>query len=144
MPPGSKIPAESVPTSVAKGPDGAWYVGELTGFPFQVGLARIWRVVPGHAPTVFATGFTNIIDLQFDRHGRLYVLEMAKSGLLAAEAPGGNTNGALIRINRDGSRTEIASAGLTLPGGVAIDGRGHIYVTINSTSPGTGKVVRIK
>ena len=144
LPPGSKIPAESVPTSVTRGPDGAWYVGELTGFPFQVGLARIWRVVPGHAPTVWATGFTNIIDLQFDRHGRLYVLEMAKNGLLEGLAPGGNTDGALIRINRDKSRTEIASAGLSLPGGVAIDARGHIYVTINSTSAGTGKVVRIR
>lgn len=144
LPPGTKIPTESVPTTVTRGPDGAWYVGELTGFPFQVGLARIWRVVPGHSPTVFATGFTNIIDMQFDKHGRLYVLEMAKFGLLAAEAPGGDASGALIRINRNGSRTEIASAGLTLPGGVAIDSRGHIYVTINSTSPGTGKVVRIK
>lgn len=144
LPPGTKIPAESVPTAVTRGPDGAWYVGELTGFPFQVGLARIWRVVPGHAPTVFATGFTNIIDLQFDRHGRLFVLEMAKFGLLAAESPGGDPSGALIRINRNGSRTQVASAGLILPGGVAIDSHDHIYVTINSIFPGIGKVVRIK
>ena len=144
LPPGTKIPTESVPTAVTRGPDGAWYVGELTGFPFQVGLARIWRVVPGHAPTVFATGFTNIIDLQFDKHGRLFVLEMAKFGLLAAEAPGGDPSGALIRINRNGSRTEVASAGLILPGGVAIDSHDHIYVTINSIFPAIGQVVRIK
>ena len=144
LPPGTKIPTESVPTAVTRGPDGAWYVGELTGFPFQVGLARVWRVVPGHAPTVYATGFTNIIDLQFDRHGRLYVLEMAKFGLLQAEAPGGDPTGALIRLNRDGSRTEIASTGLVLPGGVAIDKWDHIYVTNKSIFPGAGEVVRIR
>ncbi len=66
MPEGSQMPAESVPTTVALGPDGAYYVGELTGFPFPVGKARIWRVVPGQHPTVYATGFTNIISLAFD------------------------------------------------------------------------------
>jgi hypothetical protein len=46
------VPQQSVPTSVALGPDGAWYVGELSGFPFTPGTARIWRIVPGHAPQV--------------------------------------------------------------------------------------------
>ena len=144
LPPGSKIPAESVPTSITRGPDGAWYVGELTGFPFQEGLARVWRIVPGHQPTVFASGFTNIIDLQFDRHGNLFVLEMAKHGLLQAEQPGGDPNGALTEIDRHGTRTEIANAGLVLPGGVAIDDRDHIFVTTNSVSAGLGQVVRIR
>lgn len=144
MPPGATIPAESVPTSITRGPDGAWYVGELTGFPFQEGLARVWRIAPGHAPTVYATGFTNITDLQFDRHGNLFVLEMARRGLLAAQGPGGDSNGALIKIDRHGRRTTIASDGLTLPGGVAVDHAGHIYVTINSVLAGEGKVVRIR
>lgn len=144
LPAGAKIPTESVPTAVTRGPDGAWYVGELTGFPFQKGLARVWRVVPGHAPTVFASGFTNIIDLQFDKHGRLYVLEMAKNGLLQALAPGGDTTGALIRINRNHTRTTIATTGLTLPGGVAIDSQDHVFVTNNSIFPGIGQVIRIR
>jgi hypothetical protein len=37
---------EPVPTSVARSPDGALYVGELTGFPFEQGLANIYRAVP--------------------------------------------------------------------------------------------------
>src|SRR5206468_2805522 len=53
---------QSVPSSVAVGPDGALYVGELTGRPFQPGTARVWRVVPGKKPTVYARGFTNITD----------------------------------------------------------------------------------
>ena len=142
-PAGTPIPSESVPTSVTIGPDGAYYVGELTGFPFAVGSARVWRVVPGKAPTVFASGFTNIIDLQFDSHGRLYVLELAKNGLLAANGPGGDDSGALIRVDRNGSKSEIASAGLHLPGGVAVSGD-QIFVTNHSTSAGIGEVLRIR
>ena len=41
------FPVQSVPTCVAVGPDGALYVGELTGWPYQVGKARIWRIAPG-------------------------------------------------------------------------------------------------
>ena len=44
LPPGAQMPMQSVPTSIVKGPDGAYYVGELTGFPFQVGAARVWRL----------------------------------------------------------------------------------------------------
>jgi hypothetical protein len=39
------VPAEAVPTSVAIGPDGYAYVGELKGFPFTPGTSRVWRVV---------------------------------------------------------------------------------------------------
>ena len=38
---------QSVPTSVIVGPDGALYVGELTGVPFRAGTARVWRVAAG-------------------------------------------------------------------------------------------------
>jgi hypothetical protein len=136
-----QIPMQAVPTSVVKGPDGAYYVGQLTGFPFPPGAARVWRVVPGHKPTVFARGFTNIIDIAFDRHGRLYVLEIAKDGLLASgenELP----VGALIRVNRDGSRTTLASEGLAAPGGFVL-GHGAAYVTNNSILPGAGEVVKV-
>ena len=45
--PGEPFPVESVPTAVAIGPDGAWYVSELKGFPFPQGKSRIWRIEPG-------------------------------------------------------------------------------------------------
>jgi sugar lactone lactonase YvrE len=143
LPPGTQIPAESVPTSVAVGPDGAYYVGELTGFPFPPDKARVWRVEPGGQPEVFADGFTNIIDLTFGRDGSLYVLEIAKAGLLAAEA-GGDATGALLRLAPDGTRTEIASEGLVSPGGVAVARDGTIYVTNYSVFKDRGEVVRIR
>jgi hypothetical protein len=137
-----QLPMQAVPTSVVKGPDGAWYVGQLTGFPFPVGGANVWRVVPGHKPKVFAAGFTNIIDIAFDRHGRLYVLEIATNGLLSAgenELP----QGRLVRVNRDGSRTTLAQEGLNAPGGFVL-GHGAAYITNNSILSDAGQVVKVR
>src|SRR5699024_10418417 len=55
--PGStqEVPMQQVPTAVVWH-DGAFYVSALTGFPFPEGGASIYRVVPGHAPQVYATG----------------------------------------------------------------------------------------
>jgi hypothetical protein len=137
LPAGTPIPMESVPTSVVKGPDGAYYVGELTGFPFQPGAARVWQVVPGHTPTVYARGFTNIIDLAFGPDRKLYVLEIAKNGLLS-----GDPAGALLRANRHGAPTVVLAKGLITPGGLAIRGRAA-YVSNCGTCAGTGTVLRI-
>jgi hypothetical protein len=136
-----QLPMQAVPTSVVKGPDGAYYVGQLTGFPFPVGGANVWRVVPGHKPKVFAAGFTNIIDIAFDRHGRLYVLEIATNGLLSAgenELP----QGRLVRIEKDGRRTTLAQEGLAAPGGFVL-GHGAAYITNNSILSDAGQVVKV-
>jgi len=122
---------QSVPTSVAVGPDGALYVGELTGIPFQPGTARIWRVVPGHRPSIYASGFTTISDLAFQGKD-LLVLEIAARGLLDPTSPG-----ALIRVAPSGRRTLVASTGLTAPTGIAVAGR-SIYVSNNGLFPGSG------
>lgn len=138
-PGGAPIQMQPVPTSVAEGPDGALYVGQLTGFPFPVGGANVYRVTPGAAPEVFAGGFTNIIDIAFDREGALYVLEIAHNGLLS-----GNPVGALIRVAPDGERTELFPGALISPGGMTIARDGTIYVSRFSTMPGVGDVVRIR
>jgi len=130
---------ESVPTDVVRGPDGAFYVGELTGYPYYVGEARVWRVVPGHAPTIYAQGFTNIIDLAFDSHGRLLVLEIAKNGLLATDQ-----TGAIIRVDRHGQQTLLASTGMTNPGGIAVVNDNTFYVTNNTSGiGGDGQLLKI-
>jgi hypothetical protein len=101
----TSISVQSVPTSVVVGPDGALYVGELTGAPFQPGSARIWRIAPNRKMSVYARGFTNISDLAFDGKN-LLVLEIDSKGLLHPEA-----SGALIRLAPNGTRTVLASPG---------------------------------
>jgi hypothetical protein len=126
-----------VPTSVVRGPDGAWYVGQLTGFPFPAGGASIWRIERGSPPETFASGFTQITDLAFGRDGSLYVLEYASQSLLAGPSPG-----ALIRVRPDGTREELAPGTLQAATGLALDGR-FAYVSHHSNEAGTGEVVRI-
>lgn len=138
LPPGVQIPMEPVPTSVMVGPDGAYYVGLFTGFPFPVGGATVWRIGPGGEPAVHARGFTNIIDIDFDQQGRLWVLEHAANGLLS-----GDPTGALTRIEHDGTRTVVASQGLVFPGGLAVASDGSVYVTNNSTSSADGQLLWI-
>jgi len=147
------LPAEAVPTSVAVGPDGWWYVGELKGFPFTPGASRIWRIAPwarnvvcdpaatSGPCTVFADGFTSIIGLEFGRDGSLYVLEMVKSSVLNLFL-GTDDVGALWRL-KDGTKTEIAAGQLHAPGGVAVGRDGAIYVTNWSVALGAGEVLRI-
>lgn len=134
---GQQMPMQAVPTSVVQGPDGAYYVGQLTGFPFPVGGARVYRVVPGQRPTIYRAGFTNIIDIEFAKDGSLYVLEIAHNSLLAE-----NPEGALIRVGPGGGRSIVAD-GLVFPGGLAIDSLGKLYVTNCGICPGDGEVLRI-
>jgi hypothetical protein len=136
-PGGAPFSMDAVPTSVAKGPDGAFYVGQLTGFPFPLGGAFVFRVEPGEDPEIFATGFTNIIDIAFDEDGALYVLEIFQNGLLS-----GDPTGALKRVNPDGSVDLVISGGLVTPGGLAIRGD-YAYVSNCGTCAGAGEVLRI-
>jgi hypothetical protein len=155
-PPGTPTPAESVPTAIAIGPDGAWYVSELKGFPFVKGTSRIWRIEPGAKNatcdpenpttgpcTTYATGFTSVIDLAFGPDGTMYVLEIVKEGLLGAEILGEPPIGALWAVS-GGSKTELVPGTLLAPGGVAVGYNGTLSVTTGTVfGPGGGAVVRI-
>ena len=129
---------ESVPTTVVRGPDKALYVGELTGFPFCAGVARIWRVVPGEAPKVFLTGFKMIMDMAFAKDGSLYVLQYASSPFVI----GGP--GLIVRSSPNGTRTTLETgAALQQPAGLAIGKDGALYVSNRTVTPGGGEVLRI-
>ena len=131
---------QAVPTSVVIGPDGAQYIGQLTGFPFPVDGANVFRKEAGMPYTVHETGFTNILDIDYDSMGNLYVLEMAAAGLLNA---GTDPRGQLIKVEPGGARTTIAMDGLVLPTGMVVGPDDAIYVSNFGVMEGIGEVVRI-
>lgn len=141
------IPVEAVPTSVTVGPDGALYVGELTGGPFPIGGASVWRLADGEAPTEYATGFTNIMGLGFAPDGTLYVAEMVHEGLMTVFA-GGDTPpiGAVMSVPPGGGEPTMVATGeqLMALGGLAVDADGAVYVSTGTImGPGGGSLVKI-
>jgi hypothetical protein len=140
--PGETLDMQAVPTGIVQGPDGAYYMSQLTGFPFPVGGANVYRINPRTGKArVFADDFTNIMDLAFDRRGTLYVLEIDDNGLLFPP-----TSGAIYAINRRGERRVVVPPDGTLnePGGITVGKHGDLYVTNNSRSPDNGEVLRIR
>jgi DNA-binding beta-propeller fold protein YncE len=136
-----EIPMQAVPTGVVRGPDGDYYMSQLTGFPFPVGAANVYRVDgrTGDAE-VFAGGFTNIMDLAFGRDGTLWVLEIDHDSLL-----GGATDGAIYSVDENGDKQQLdlPAGTLTAPGGITVGDDGALYVTNKTMSAGDGEVLRI-
>ena len=125
-----------VPTSIVKGPDGAYYIGHLNGLPIAAGSSTVWKMEADGAPEVYCTGFTWIIALAFDDQGNLYVLQHS-------DGPTTNNNGSLIRVAPDCSRTTVVT-GLFRPTGVAADALGNVYVSmiVGTNFAGEGQVRR--
>jgi glucose/arabinose dehydrogenase len=119
---------QSVPSSIALGPDGAYYVGELAESSGK-GKARVWRVPPeGGTATVYSSGFTTISGVAFGPDGSLYVTEFA----LNFE----KLNGRLVRVAPDGSRSVLVGGKrLKAPTGAAVDSTGAVYVSNYSVLP---------
>jgi hypothetical protein len=126
---------DAVPTGFVTGPDGAYYIGILSGAPFRDGAANVYRVVPGETPTVFRSGFKTILDVDFDEAGNLYVLQHS-SGPAGLAGPG-----SLIRITPDGTRSTLVGD-LTAPTSIAI-GEDAVYVTNFGAMAGRGQVLRV-
>jgi hypothetical protein len=127
---------DAVPTCVTTGPDGAYYVGELSGVPFMAGAARVYRIVPGQAPTIYLEGFKTITDMAFDQDGNLYVIEHA-SGPMFFGGPG-----RLLKVAPDGTRTTVLGD-LDRPTSVVVGWEGELYVTNHGITAGAGEVLRI-
>lgn len=150
-PAGTPMPAEAVITSVAVGPDGSYYFGELRGFPATPGTSEIWRVGPGAHNAIcrpnkphkgacnrVADGLTSVVALDAGRGGALYVAELSKMSWLAMESqqPGAEV-GAIIRIGHDRSvRRELSAGKVIMPGGVAVGPAGGVFSSGPIFGPG--------
>lgn len=136
------FPVHAVPTSVAIGPDGAYYVGELTGFPFTPGFSRIWRIEPGtrHADcstssacSIVWDDFTAIIDLQFGPDGRLYVAQLDDAGVGAFEE-GAGVGGSVHACNVETGSCEEIVSGIPILTAIAFH-RGELWGAILALTP---------
>jgi len=154
--------AEAVPTTVAIGPDGWAYVGQLIGFPGTPGTAHIWRVNPDAEDAVCAvgvadpdcsvwkSGFTSIFDIAFNpNNGTLYIYEIAEAGWLSF-GPGFENGGdfppAVLLELRGYKMQELVRGQLSEPGGVAVGRDGAVYVTDGAIGifGDHGRLIRIR
>jgi hypothetical protein len=147
-----EIPAQAVATSVAIGPDGAYYVTELKGFPAPLGKSRIWRIEPGtrhvhcdaaavDSPcTVVADGFTSIVDLTFGPDGTAYVVELDEASWFAVEVvTDAAVGGTVDTCDSTWTCTEAATA-LTQPMAAAVNDSGP-FVVVSALISGETQVV---
>ena len=137
--PGPFGPRDAVPTDVVLGPDGAYYVSTLTGFPFSAGTAAVYRVLSGRAPTPYAWNLTQLTDLAFAADGSLYVLQHS-SAIPTVPFPFAGP-GALLRVRPGGGGSPtLVAGGLPRATGLAVADDGTVYVAVNGASAGTGQV----
>ena len=127
-----------VPTAVAY--DGVnFYVGNLGTFPIVDGSQVILKITPTGVVQTFATGFTTILGLTFDSHGKLFVLENTTGGN-QFPTPG---TGKILRLRPDGTSDEVAT-GLNLPTGMTFGPDGAIYVSSwGFGPPGMGEIDKV-
>ena len=144
------MPAQAVATSVAIGPDGAYYVGELKGFPAPKAMSRVWRIEPGalHAEcgsssdcSVVAGGFTSIVDLAFGPDGTLYVVELDENTWAAIEFQLGGVGGTVNACDSATWSCSERNTGLPIPMAVAVDKSGALSAAILALVPGAADVI---
>jgi hypothetical protein len=131
---------QPVPTSVDVGPDGAYYVGELTGAPATPGWSRIWRIegrardvtCPSEDCEMVVDGLTSVIDLAFGPDGYLYVVEYDANGWLAATALGNAAGGTIRRCDVSTGECEIVESGILFPSAITFDKRGVLWLLENN------------
>jgi hypothetical protein len=144
------IPAQPVATSVAVGPDGYAYVGELTGFPGTPGISRVWRVDPNSrhviCPSADCTqalgGLTSVVDISFGPDGRLYVVELDALGWLAIEIVGGTAvaGGRVKSCDVATGTCDVVADGLSLPLALTFDAEGAPWVAENASLGGAADI----
>ncbi len=149
----AQIPAQPVPTSVAIGPDGWYYVGELKGFPAPTGASRIWRVAPwaswadcgntSDCQLVFDGGFTSIIDLAFGPDGLLYVVELDEASWFAVEVLNQPTTGTINACDVSTHACVEVAAGLASPTAITFGKDGKLWSTEYALAPPLAGVVEI-
>ena len=147
------MPAQAVSTSVAIGPDGYYYVGELRGFPAPTNESRIWRVSSGATNAqcgaspdcvlVFDGGFTSIIDLRFGPDGLLYVAELDEASWAAVEIFQSPTGGTVNACDVATLACDEVATEIPILTAITFGADGSLWATQNSLIPGLAEVTQV-
>jgi hypothetical protein len=127
-----------VPTTLALH-DGALFVSNLGTFPITTGAERVFRIdrQSGFVGIV-KRNLTTVLGLDFDDHGRMYVLETTEGG--GFPVPG---TGRVLRFNKDGTRSVIAK-GLFFPTAMRFGPDGRLYISNKGYGPPQpGEILRV-
>jgi hypothetical protein len=131
-----------VPTGLARGPDGGYYVALFSHEPHVAGSGRVVRFDGEGSRAVAVEGLTAPIALAVEGDGALVVLEFAR-GFAAGQPVGfAPCSGRLLRIA--GGRREVVRDGLRYPTDVVLAPGGGYYVTeAGAFGAGDGTVVHL-
>ena len=133
-----------VPASIATGPDGTLYVGNLTTLPYLDGSAVVLRIAPDGTLSTYAEGLTTVLGLAWVGND-LYALESTTANLAQPPFvhPG---SGKVVRVVPGGTPETVAT-GLNFPTGMTLGPDGALYVANNGfgfgPAAGKGEIVRV-
>lgn len=147
---------DAIPTCVAKGPDGALYVGTLAlvDSVFLGPSAKVYRVDPAHVnladPTAtpmteWATGLFPINGCTFGRDGNFYASQLFTNPAHDFGAVFGDPHGDVVKIpwGSTSTHTLLAGGSLGVTGGVAVAPNGVVFVADGTAFAPSGRIVRL-
>lgn len=118
-----------------------FYAGNLNTFPLTAGSSNIYKVNKNGHVTVFASGFTAVLGVAFDKKENLYVLETSS----VDGFPTPNT-GRVVKINHYGGRKVIVDS-LFFPTGMTFGPDGAMYISnkgFGPPIPGFGEILKVE
>ncbi len=119
---------------------GNFFMGNLRTFPIVEGSSSIYKITPSGQVKVWATGFTTVLGVVFDKKDRLYVLENTTGNPFPT--PG---TGRIVRVDPSGNKKVIVT-GLSLPTALTFGPDGKIYVSNVGFGPqaiGGGQILQV-
>jgi sugar lactone lactonase YvrE len=129
-------------TGLAFAPDGRLHVAMLSELPIAPGNGAVYKADSTGALSVVAPGLTLPVDIAFDEHGALYVLEFSNAANVAN--PYAPASGRLLRIDSSGSRSVVLDQ-LDYPTSMLFTPAGDLLLTLGGafSPPRTGRIVRV-
>jgi hypothetical protein len=116
---------DAVPTCIARGRDGAFYISELMSAGNPAGSSIVWRFDPKTEDLdQWATGLTAVTGCGFGPDGAFYATEFSQHPF----EQGGPFTGAVVRVPRGSTSPVVVADGLSFPNGFAAS-EDAIYVS---------------